>query len=64
MARRMTRHADVPLAVTVLLAGIALGRVIEAVAFAAVIVVAWGALARLLRAPAEPVPDHAGDPRS
>jgi hypothetical protein len=64
MARRMTRHADVPLAAMVLLAGIALGRVIEAVAVAAVLMVAWGALARLLTAPAEPMPDHTGDPRS
>jgi hypothetical protein len=64
MARRMTRHADVPLAAMVLLAGIALGRVIEAVAVAAVIVAAWGALARLLTASDEPVPDRTGDPRS
>lgn len=64
MARRMTRHADVPLAAMVLLSGIALGRMIEAVAVAAVIVVAWGALARLLTAPAEPLPDHTGDAHS
>jgi hypothetical protein len=61
MTRRMTVYAGLLLPVIVVIAGIALGRVIEAIAVAVVLFAVWTWVRRLVLAPADPTPGGGRD---
>jgi hypothetical protein len=56
MTRRLTVYAGLLLPIVAVIVGIALGRVIEAIAVAAVLLAVWSWARRLLLSPGDPTP--------
>jgi hypothetical protein len=62
MTRRMTVYAGLLLPVMAVIAGVALGRIIEAIALAVVLFAVWTWVRRVMTAPDARIPGRGSDP--